>query len=75
MLVEAGWVVQDRNEVNLFAGQGVAVREVIMAKGHWPERTTSATSTKTRSGLACAEVASTAATADVGGWRGVSEHH
>jgi hypothetical protein len=33
-LTEAGWVVQDRRELNLFAGQGVAVREVIMARGH-----------------------------------------
>jgi type I restriction enzyme R subunit len=33
-LTEAGWVVQDRRELNLFAGQGVAVREVMMAKGH-----------------------------------------
>ncbi|OKI71666.1 hypothetical protein A6A27_19975 [Micromonospora sp. CB01531] len=33
-LRDAGWVVQDRSETNLFAGTGVAVREVIMAKGH-----------------------------------------
>jgi len=33
-LTGAGWVVQDRRELNLFAGQGVAVREVIMARGH-----------------------------------------
>jgi type I restriction enzyme R subunit len=33
-LSDAGWVVQDRKDLNLFAGQGVAVREVIMAKGH-----------------------------------------
>ena len=33
-LSEAGWVVQDRKDLNLFAGQGVAVREVIMAKDH-----------------------------------------
>ena len=26
--------MQDRNQLNLFAGPGVAVREVIMAKGH-----------------------------------------
>ena len=31
-LTDAGWVVQDRRDLNLFAGQGVAVREVIMAK-------------------------------------------
>ncbi|MBO2454204.1 DEAD/DEAH box helicase family protein [Actinomadura barringtoniae] len=29
----AGWDVQDANDVNLFAGQGVAVREVPTAKG------------------------------------------
>ena len=33
-LADAGWVVQDRRDLNLFAGQGVSVREVIMAKGH-----------------------------------------
>jgi type I restriction enzyme R subunit len=33
-LSEAGWVVQDRRDLNLFASQGVAVREVIMARGH-----------------------------------------
>ena len=33
-LSEAGWAVQDRKVLNLFAGHGVAVREVIMAKGH-----------------------------------------
>ena len=33
-LSEAGWAVQDRRVLNLFAGHGVAVREVIMAKGH-----------------------------------------
>jgi type I restriction enzyme R subunit len=33
-LVAAGWRVQDRAEMNLFAGSGVAVRESIMAKGH-----------------------------------------
>ena len=33
-LTEAGWVVQDKKDLNLFADQGVAVREVIMAKGH-----------------------------------------
>src|SRR4051812_26135858 len=33
-LSDAGWSVQSRNELNLFAGQGVAVREVIMAAGH-----------------------------------------
>jgi type I restriction enzyme R subunit len=33
-LEAAGWVVQDRKALNLFAGQGVAVREFIMALGH-----------------------------------------
>ena len=33
-LTDAGWCVQSRNELNLFAGQGVAIREVIMAAGH-----------------------------------------
>jgi len=33
-LTDASWVVQDRRDLNLFAGQGVAVREVIMASGH-----------------------------------------
>jgi type I restriction enzyme R subunit len=29
-LTQAGWKVQDRNDLNLFAGQGIAVREVVM---------------------------------------------
>ncbi|MQA35727.1 type I restriction endonuclease subunit R [Modestobacter roseus] len=33
-LAAAGWSVQSRSELNLFAGQGIAVREVIMAPGH-----------------------------------------
>jgi type I restriction enzyme R subunit len=33
-LTAAGWVVQDRREMNLFAARGVAVREVVMAAGH-----------------------------------------
>ncbi len=33
-LVAASWVVQDKGQVNLFAGPGVAVREVVMAPGH-----------------------------------------
>ena len=33
-LRDAGWVVQDRAELNLFAGPGIAVREMVMAKGH-----------------------------------------
>jgi len=33
-LREAGWVIQDRAEMNLSAGPGVAVREFAMARGH-----------------------------------------
>ena len=33
-LTAAGWSVQDRSGLNLFAAQGVAVREKIMAAGH-----------------------------------------
>lgn len=33
-LAEAGWVVQDRREMNLAAGRGVAVREYPLATGH-----------------------------------------
>jgi type I restriction enzyme, R subunit len=33
-LADAGWAVQDRGAMNLFATRGVAVRETIMAKGH-----------------------------------------
>ena len=33
-LEAAGWVLQDRKALNLFAGQGIAVREFIMAPGH-----------------------------------------
>lgn len=33
-LKDAGWSVQSRSKLNLFAGPGVAVREVIMAPGH-----------------------------------------
>ncbi len=33
-LAAAGWVIQDRDELNLSAGQGVAVREFPMAPGH-----------------------------------------
>ena len=32
--VAAGWVVQDRDEMNLAAGRGVAVREFPLARGH-----------------------------------------
>jgi len=33
-LIESGWVVQDMAELNLSAGQGMAVREFKLAKGH-----------------------------------------
>ena len=33
-LTAAGWLVQDRHELNLLAGTGIAVREVVMAPGH-----------------------------------------
>ncbi len=33
-LAAAGWLVQDRGELNLYAGDGVAGREAIMAPGH-----------------------------------------
>jgi type I restriction enzyme, R subunit len=33
-LTAAGWAVQDQRDLNLFGGQGVAVREVVMATGH-----------------------------------------
>ena len=33
-LAKAGWVVQDKKDVNLFAGRGIAVREVVMKAGH-----------------------------------------
>ena len=33
-LVDAGWVVQDRDEANLSAGRGVAIREFKMVKDH-----------------------------------------
>ncbi len=33
-LEAAGWVIQDRADINLAAGPGVAVREFLMAKGH-----------------------------------------
>src|SRR5881398_2008656 len=32
-LRDAGWAVQDRGDLNLFAGPGVAAREVVMARG------------------------------------------
>lgn len=33
-LLEAGWVVQNRDEINLSAGRGVAIREFRMAEGY-----------------------------------------
>lgn len=33
-LTQAGWKVQNKKDLNLFAGQGVAVREVVMKPGH-----------------------------------------
>ena len=33
MLNLAGWVVQDRNDINLYEGQGVAVREYLLKGG------------------------------------------
>ena len=33
MLTRAGWVVQDFKDVNLYAGEGVAVRELVTAAG------------------------------------------
>src|SRR4051812_7178902 len=33
-LEAAGWAVQDRKDLNLFASPGIAVREVVMKQGH-----------------------------------------
>ena len=33
MLTDAGWLVQDRRELNLHAGRGVAVREFPLSTG------------------------------------------
>jgi type I restriction enzyme, R subunit len=33
-LVDAGWLIQDREEMNIHAGPGVAVREFRMSSGH-----------------------------------------
>lgn len=33
-LEAAGWVIQDKKALNLFAGPGIAVREVVMKPGH-----------------------------------------
>lgn len=34
LLAESGWIVQDRDDMNLTAGDGVAVREFKLEKGH-----------------------------------------
>src|SRR5439155_1587799 len=34
LLAEAGWLVQDREDLNLTAGDGIAVREFKLEKGH-----------------------------------------
>jgi type I restriction enzyme R subunit len=33
-LADAGWLVQDKRDLNLFAAQGIACREVVMKPGH-----------------------------------------
>src|SRR5690242_17585256 len=33
-LLEAGWLVQNRDEINLSAGRGIAIREFPMAAGY-----------------------------------------
>jgi len=33
-LVDAGWSVQDKKDLNLYASQGVACREIVMKQGH-----------------------------------------
>ena len=33
-LADAGWSVQDKKDLNLFAADGVACREAVMAQGH-----------------------------------------
>jgi type I restriction enzyme R subunit len=32
LLAQCGWIIQDRSEINLSAGRGVAVREVSMKR-------------------------------------------
>ena len=34
LLAQAGWLVQDREDMNLTAGEGIAVREFKLEKGH-----------------------------------------
>ncbi|WP_066898550.1 hypothetical protein [Mycolicibacterium houstonense] len=33
-LTQAGWLIQDKKDLNIFAGQGAAVREVVLKPGH-----------------------------------------
>jgi type I restriction enzyme R subunit len=33
-LRQAGWLIQDRDEINLAASRGIAIREFKMADGH-----------------------------------------
>jgi len=33
LLTEAGWIVQNRDEINLGAGRGIAIREFRLAEG------------------------------------------
>src|SRR5713226_7894680 len=34
LLAQSGWLVQDRDDMNLLASDGIAVREFRLAKGH-----------------------------------------
>ena len=34
LLAQAGWLLQDREDMNLTAGDGIAVREFKLKKGH-----------------------------------------
>jgi hypothetical protein len=34
LLNAAGWIVQDRAQINLSAGRGIAIREFLMAPGY-----------------------------------------
>ena len=34
LLAASGWIIQNRDEANITAGRGVAVREFSMKKGH-----------------------------------------
>jgi hypothetical protein len=33
LLQQAGWMIQDRSQINLAAGPGVAIREVVLETG------------------------------------------